>query len=82
MYDFHAFKVGQGNFLVAHCVIDSIDHSMSILAELQKVAQKQLGFGHATFELEVKGQYDESQNHLSLGGQMKCAHWDLQGKIA
>lgn len=82
VYDFHAFKVGQGNFLVAHCVIDSIDQSMSILTELQHVAQKQFGFGHATFELEVKGQYDGSQNHLSLGGQMRCAHWDSQGQIS
>merc|ERR1712137_186258 len=82
VYDFHAFKVGQGKFILAHCTINSVEQSMTILGELQGVVQNQFGFDHATFELEVAGDYDREHNHLSLGNKMKCAKWNSVGEIA
>jgi len=82
VYDFHAFKVGQGKFILAHCTINSVEQSMKILGELQAVVQNQFGFDHATFELEVAGDYDRERNHLSLGNKMECAKWNSKGEIA
>lgn len=72
VYDLHAFKVGQGKFLTAHCTMAADADAMETLSRLQAKAQNEFNFTHATFQLETPD-YDSSQNHLSLGGKA-CGH--------
>lgn len=73
VHDLHVWMVGQGSFLTAHVEVDREDQQSSVLTALIAVAQKSFEIGHATFQIEVKGKFDRSTEHLLLGGG-SCGH--------
>jgi zinc transporter 2 len=69
VHDLHVWTVGQGSFITAHVTIgkDFAQESMRVLNDLIKMTQSKFNIGHATFQIEVEGQFDRSIEHLRLG---------------
>lgn len=71
LHDLHVWKIGQGIFLTAHVEVAQENDQGEILTALHGTAGRKFGVNHATFQLEPKGKFDRSMEHLMLGS-LKC----------
>lgn len=67
VHDLHIWQIGNSLICTGHVTIAEAGKAMKVLENLTHLAQDKFQIGHATFQLEVDGEFDHNIERLKLG---------------